>query len=98
MDDCEDLVLLLWHDKGAHTSYLEVEIINDITPVVEMDSRCEQLRLKPGAYPCCEVLASNLLEQNKLLKLVSVDLFTDFQLQVHWQLLNELVKACEVGS
>ena len=91
----DELIVEVRHDKGTDTANGEVEIIDEISLLIEVGGGRYELLLHPTADPGQEVLVTPTdgLEEVESHEAFLVDFFADLESEVHWKFVDEIVEA-----
>lgn len=92
VDHCKHFVVHLIHHKSADAFNRKVEVIDEVSLLIEVGRLSEELLLEARADKGQETLIPDGREQVELLKALFVDLLADFEPQVHGEFLDEVVK------
>ena len=94
VNNLDELIVEVRHDKGTDTANREVEIIDEVSLLIEIGGGRYELLLHPTAYPGQEVLVTptDRLEEVESHEAFLMDFFADLESEVHWKFVDEIVE------
>jgi len=85
------------YHKCRYTFCLKEEIIGDVSFLINILLLSHQLWLESGSQPAEKLFASDFLKQSILFECFFVDVLTQLESQMGWQLRYEMFKSAKIG-